>query len=116
MSKAKKILGTDEAWENGELGNDLEHAKVASAAQHQAVEDALAMQMISIRLPKSVIEDFKNLAALEGIGYQPMMREALIRFAECESKRVVRELAASKKRKEAESRLDEEAEPPRKVA
>ena len=52
------------------------------------------MQMISIRLPKSVIDDFKVIAQLEGLGYQPLMRTALVRFAECEAKRVMREYAA----------------------
>ena len=116
MSKAKKILGSDDAWENGTLGNDIEHAAVASKEMHQRVEDALAMQMISIRLPKSVIEDFKNIAAIEGIGYQPLMREALIRYAECESKRIVRDLAATRTRKTAEERVEAQSESPRKVA
>lgn len=98
MSKAKKILGTEEAWDNGELGNSLENARVASAEAHAAVEAALSMQMISIRLPKSVIEEFKAIAAVEGIGYQPLMREALTRFADCEAKRITRELAAKKVR------------------
>lgn len=116
MSKAKKILGTDDAWENGTLGNDIEHAAVASPELHQRVHEALSMQMISIRLPKSVIEDFKNIAAVEGVGYQPLMREALIRFAECESKRIVRDLAATRIRKNAEERIAAESKPPRKVA
>ncbi|MDX3986139.1 MAG: hypothetical protein QHC88_12885 [Achromobacter sp.] len=98
MSKANKILGTDDAWENGELGNSLDNARVASPDAHAAVEEALSMQMISIRLPKAVIEDFKAIAAVEGIGYQPLMREALTRFAACEAKRITHELALKKVR------------------
>lgn len=93
MSKAKKP-GTAEAWDNGELGENANSAKVASADSTQAINDALGLQMISIRLPKSVIEDFKVIAQIEGVGYQPLMRTALVRFAECESKRVMREYAA----------------------
>lgn len=93
MTKAKK-QGSAEAWETGVLGENADSAKVASAQTTQAINDALGMQMISIRLPKSVIEDFKVIAQIEGIGYQPLMRTALMRFAECEAKRVMREYAA----------------------
>lgn len=95
MSKAKKP-GTAEAWDSGELGENASSAKVASAETTQAINDALGLQMISIRLPKSVIEDFKVIAQIEGVGYQPLMRTALMRFAECEAKRVMREYAAQR--------------------
>ena len=95
MTKAKKP-GTAEAWENGELGENASSAKLASAETSQAINDALGLQMISIRLPKSVIEDFKVIAQIEGVGYQPLMRIALTRFAECEAKRVMREYAAQR--------------------
>lgn len=95
MTKAKKP-GTAEAWDSGELGENADSAKVASAETTQAINDALGLQMISIRLPKSVIEDFKVIAQIEGVGYQPLMRTALVRFAECEAKRVMREYAAKR--------------------
>lgn len=95
MTKAKKP-GTAEAWDSGELGENANSAKVASAETTQAINDALGLQMISIRLPKSVIEDFKVIAQIEGVGYQPLMRTALVRFAECEAKRVMREYAAQR--------------------
>lgn len=93
--KAKiKKSGTVEAWESGELGENLESAKVTSSKRTEEIQEAAGMQMISIRLPKSVIEDFKVIAQIEGLGYQPLMRIALVRFAECEAKRVMREYAA----------------------
>ena len=95
MTNAKKP-GSAEAWDSGELGEDMNSAKVASAETTRAINDALGLQMISIRLPKSVIEDFKVLAQIEGVGYQPLMRTALMRYAECESKRVMREYAAQR--------------------
>lgn len=95
MTKAKKP-GSAEAWNSGELGENANSAKVASAETTQAINDALGLQMISIRLPKSVIEDFKVIAQIEGVGYQPLMRTALVRFAECEAKRVMREYAAQR--------------------
>jgi len=95
MNKQTKIKDTIEAWESGELGESLEHAKVASPELTAAIDEAIGMQMISIRLPRSVIDDFKVMAQIEGVGYQPLMRTALIRFAECEAKRVMREYAAT---------------------
>ena len=88
--------GRPEARGSGEIGEDMSSTKVASAETTQAINDALGLQMISIRLPKSVIEDFKVLAQIEGVGYQPLMRTALMRYAECESKRVMREYAAQR--------------------
>ena len=95
MNQQETIKGTTEAWESGELGESPDHAKVASPELTAAIDAAIGMQMISIRLPKSVIEDFKLIAKIEGVGYQPLMRTALIRFAEYETKRVMREYAAS---------------------
>lgn len=101
MAKTKNVdtkkPGTVEAWESGELGENLATAKVTSAKRTEEINEAAGMQMISIRLPKSVIDDFKVIAQIEGIGYQPLMRTALIRFAECEAKRVMREYAAQVK-------------------
>lgn len=95
MTKAKKP-GSAEAWERGDLGENANSAKPASAETTQAINDALGLQMISIRLPKSVIEDFKAIAQIEGVGYQPLMRIALVRFAECEAKRLLRDFAAQR--------------------
>lgn len=106
MSKTKKP-STDTAWESGELGENLESAKVVSQEVEHAIQDAVGMQMISIRLPKSVIEDFKVIAQIEGIGYQPLMREALMRFAECESKRIMREYADKVSTDKAQIAADE---------
>jgi len=86
--------GTVEAWDSGELGENLASAKVTSAKRTEEIQESAGMQLISIRLPKSVIDDFKVIAQIEGLGYQPLMRIALIRYAECEAKRVMREYAA----------------------
>lgn len=106
MSNAKKIPGTVDAWETGALGTSQEHAKLADLDIQREVEDTLAMQMISIRLPKSVIEDFKAIASLEGIGYQPLMRVALMRFAQGESRRIMREFSESQKRAQKEKEAE----------
>jgi predicted DNA binding CopG/RHH family protein len=100
----KKIVGTDEAWDSRELGADIEHAVLASDADMKAVNEAFNLQPISIRLPKTVIDDFKTIAQVSGVRYQSLMKEALARFADCEMKRLAREYAdVIKKQAESES-------------
>ena len=93
MENPAKIDGTIDAWESGALGRDADHAKRAPKQLEQKIDDALGMQAISIRLNKELIDDFKMIAKFHGVGYQPLMRDALKRFAESEYKRIVTELA-----------------------
>jgi predicted DNA binding CopG/RHH family protein len=48
-----------------------------TAAESEAVDRSLGLQLISIRLPAAMIEDFKMIAKLRGTLYQPLIREAL---------------------------------------
>ena len=98
MSKHKHIPASDEAWESGELGNDPKFAKVFEDDVQPQIDEAIAMQPISIRLPKSLIETFKLLGQEHGLGYQPLMRRVLTRFAEAEMKRVLDEHVAEQRR------------------
>lgn len=82
----KLIRGTPEAWESGELGASLAHAKRAPSALEAQVDEAMGLQAISIRLPRSVIAAYKHLADHYGVGYQPLMRDAICRWAEAEMK------------------------------
>lgn len=86
MTNKKSILGTTEAWESGELGESEEHVRVADESLSQSIDDSLGLQAISIRLPKSTIEAYKNLASIYNVGYQPLMRDAIVRWAESEMK------------------------------
>ncbi len=54
------------------------------------VDKALGLQMISIRLPVRLIEQLKVIAMHRGIGYQPLMRDVLGRFARGELIQVLR--------------------------
>jgi predicted DNA binding CopG/RHH family protein len=92
MSKAK-IDGTAEAWETGQLGRDVAHAKPAPQALEAQIDESLGMQMISIRLPKDLIDDLKKIAECSGAGYQPLMREALQKFVAAELKLIATEYA-----------------------
>lgn len=124
MSKkptAPKILDTEEAWLSGELGMDEQFAAVAPDDAESVINDHLDLQPISIRLEKSLIEDFKLIAAMHGLGYQPLMRQTLKRFADCEKKRILRDAAADMAaRKKAEQTAKKEddlpEEPQRKAA
>jgi len=56
----------------------------------KALDDALELQLISVRLQKSLIDGLKLIAKANGIGYQPLMRQVLNRFVDSELRRLVR--------------------------
>lgn len=115
MNINDKIAGTEDAWDNRELGSDPNSAVLSEAADEEAINDALALQPISIRLQKSLIEDFKLIAQLNGFGYQTLMRQVLTRFADCEKKRILREVASAAAQRSA-ARLSGDDERPHKAA
>jgi len=98
--KMKKVQDTVEAWEDGTLGQDEKFASVAESIEESALNEAAGLQMISIRLQRSLIEDFKNIAEINGIGYQPLIRQVLKRFADAEKKQILREKSAEVRCKE----------------
>lgn len=100
MTDKVKIPGTPEAWESGALGEDEKHAHVADQATTNQIDEALGLQMISIRLDKTLIDSFKLLGQFHGVGYQPLMRDALKRFADCEMKSIVSGLVESQKKQQ----------------
>ncbi len=75
--EAEQFDADNELWESKQLGVSAEHARPASKEQEQALDDATGLQLLSIRMPKSLIEQVKQLAKLEGIGYQPYMRKVM---------------------------------------
>lgn len=76
-----KIESTDEAWELGQLGASEAHARPAAKDLEAAIDESLGLQSISIHLPKQLIDAYKLIAAHHGVGYQPLMRDILQRFA-----------------------------------
>ena len=94
MSKKVKIKNTAKAWESGALGQSDAHVCVATADVERQVDEALGLQAISIRLPKATIEVYKNLAKMHGVGYQPLMRNAICRWADSELKTLLAGAAA----------------------
>ena len=71
---------SDRAWDDRKLGADEEHVVRADAMHEAALDAALEMQSISIRLPKQLIRQYKMIAAHHGVGYQPLMRDVMARF------------------------------------
>lgn len=92
MAKAPKITPSDEAWESGELGRDENSVRVSDGPDENKLDQSVGLVPVSIRLQKSLIEDFKIIAQYNGIGYQPLMRQILTRFADAEKKRILRDL------------------------
>lgn len=80
-------------WE--ELDTDLE-AACASApeGEAEAVRKAIGLQMVSMRLQPELISALKHIAAHHGIGYQPMIRDLLNRFAASEIRQILQEQVA----------------------
>ena len=99
MKAKEKILGTDEAWDSGLLGNDESHMIALSEEEQRKdeaiINEALGLKAISIRLENELIEEFKMIAKYHNIGYQPLMRQALNRFAKCELKKMAADALAS---------------------
>jgi hypothetical protein len=75
-----KIKDTVEAWESRALGAEESYVEVADETHEAALDEALELQSISIRLPKQLISQYKLIAHFHGVGYQPLMRDILARF------------------------------------
>jgi hypothetical protein len=101
MNQTAKIESTEEAWEDGTLGATEAHIVRAPTAMQRQVDEALGLQAISIRLPKATIEAYKNLAAVHGVGYQPLMREAIVRWADAELKQLLAGAVESQRQRPA---------------
>ena len=91
MAKSTKIGASDEAWETGKLGRDEKYVRVSKGLDESKLDQSVGLVPVSIRLQKSLIEDFKIIAQYNGIGYQPLMRQILTRFANSEKKQILRE-------------------------
>lgn len=91
-------------WE--ELDNGLEAACVpAPKGEDTAVRKAMGLQMVSMRLQPDLVSALKQIAQYHGIGYQPMIRDLLNRFAASEIKQILQDqmLRASEREMEEET-------------
>jgi len=87
-----------EPWEA--FDDDLEgNVSVVPEGEETEIENALELQMISIRLQKELISNLKLIADHHNIGYQPLIRDLLNRFVKFELKDI---LATTIRQKEAQ--------------
>jgi len=100
MSDTEKTIDTDEAWDYEKLTPDEKHTRLVEKETAEQIDNALGLQAISIRLDKSLIDSFKLLGSFHGIGYQPLMRDALKRFADHEMKAIVTGLVESQRKQQ----------------
>ena len=104
------IASSDEAWDDRRLGADGEFVKAVDNDASANIDEASGTQLISIRLQKTLIEDFKVIASLnKGIGYQTLMKQVLQRFMNGEKKRLWNELVSEKiKEQEAAENVEKQ--------
>lgn len=110
MTDKEKVVIEDEIekWESGELGTDPEFAKKSNALTSAIIEDACDLKAISIRLEKSLIDDFKAFSRIYGVGYQPLIRQVLTRFAEGEKRMLFKQMKAREAAEAAEAAAEAE--------
>ncbi len=100
----KKRRNRSDPWEDRRLGADARFVGVVPRAEEAGIDASLGLQMISVRLPRELIEHLKTIALHRGIGYQPLMRDVLSRFARGELIEVLRqqtEIAELQRRRNA---------------
>ena len=113
QSKADLYFSDIDKWENGELGDSEEFDRPSTMAKElkkllNGVEDSSddcvkpKMQLISMRLPTTLITDLKNIGEIENLGYQTLAREVLTRFVEAESRKKLNELLSKYRKLEKE--------------
>lgn len=89
-----KIPVEDRDWTD--VGEDDANVAALSLEEGDRIRDSLDLQMISIRLQRTLIKDLKFIATAHGIGYQPLIRDILSRFVVHEKKLIISEALARK--------------------
>jgi hypothetical protein len=97
----------DDWGPTGKYGNDERF--VRAGKEDEGLADRLGLIPISIRFPKALVTDLKAIAQINGMGYQPLIREVCRRFAEAEKKAMLAD-AMRRRREEAEEQRKLEAE------
>lgn len=81
QDRINKGFEDEEQWDSRELGADEVFAKRASPEQEKRINDSLGLHAISIRLHTETIGLLKNFAREDGIGYQPLLRQIITKYA-----------------------------------
>jgi predicted DNA binding CopG/RHH family protein len=104
----RKAPSTAADWESGKLGESEEHMEEAGFDVLMALDEALELKPISIRLQRKLVERLKLVAKYHGIGYQPLVRDILNRWVTGEMKSILQKL---EEQAEAEKVLADEDSP-----
>ena len=96
MSNSKKPA-VSQPWEDFDAHLTEATVSIVPPEEEAAIEDALELQMISIRLQKSLIAHLKAIADFHQIGYQPLIRDLLNRFVQSEIPIIINTLIEQKK-------------------
>lgn len=107
-------IENDDRWDSGELGRDEAHAMVVESDDR--IDESLGLKMISIRLPRGLIEDFKFIGEVHGLKYQTLMRQIMTRFVEAEKRQMARKAAASQIKAAKAAKAEGEPKRPRRKA
>ena len=89
----------DEWGPSGKYGNDEKFVTAGKA--DSKLDEKLGLDPISIRFPKELVRDLKAIAQVNGMRYQPLIREVCKRFVESE-KRALRADMARRRQEELE--------------
>lgn len=111
---SKKIASTPEAWEDGPLGKEAEHAiEFQQTAEEEAsIDAAFGLKPISIRMEIELLQNLKAIAQYRGLGYQPLMRQVLQRFVDSELRQIALEKMSENKSKEVKIEFPTECKCP----
>lgn len=95
MSSIKKT--TLQPWEKFDEDLTDAHVSLVPPEEEAEIERALELQMISIRLQRSLITNLKLIADFHKIGYQPLIRDLLNRFVRSELAIVLKDMIEQRK-------------------
>jgi len=93
MSKPKKIKQSTRNLKKAVSRRDTKQAEAVSKESAVDIEESVTLQAMSIRVDHELIETFKQIAHIHHMAYQPLMREALRRFADAQMKSILTAVA-----------------------
>lgn len=76
------IESTPEAWESGLLGASDDHVAIAPDHVAEEVDRILGIKTISVRLPTHIIEYYTELAKINNVPLEVMIRVVLTTYVD----------------------------------
>ena len=71
---------TPNRWDDRELGATDNAVRVSTQGSEERIDEGLGLHMVSKRLPKDAVDQLKVLAMEQGLGYQPFIRQILMKY------------------------------------